>query len=141
MAGGSIGSELWRQIVQLSPAMLVLYEQHEYALYALQRELLEWARKSGARLGHAAILPVLVKKGSVTNNSHLSPTPFISMIRLSGLEVKDVVMKHRQLRDVLSSVAAGKAWKPGCKSRHKCRQAALIGSSPSPLPLERGLSS
>ena len=31
--GGSIGSELCLQIIQLSPSMLVLYEHHEYALY------------------------------------------------------------------------------------------------------------
>jgi FlaA1/EpsC-like NDP-sugar epimerase len=39
-AGGSIGSELCRQIVQLEPAKLLLVEQSEFALYALHQELL-----------------------------------------------------------------------------------------------------
>ena len=38
-AGGSIGSELCRQIAQFSPARLVLFEQSEFALYTLEQEL------------------------------------------------------------------------------------------------------
>jgi FlaA1/EpsC-like NDP-sugar epimerase len=39
-AGGSIGSELCRQIIRLDPAKLLLVEQSEFALYALHQELL-----------------------------------------------------------------------------------------------------
>ncbi|WP_398501825.1 polysaccharide biosynthesis protein [Variovorax sp.] len=38
-AGGSIGSELCRQIVQLSPKTLLLVDISEYALYAIHQEL------------------------------------------------------------------------------------------------------
>jgi FlaA1/EpsC-like NDP-sugar epimerase len=38
-AGGSIGTELCRQIVQLSPHTLLLVEQSEFALYAIDQEL------------------------------------------------------------------------------------------------------
>lgn len=40
-AGGSIGSELCRQIASLRPAQLVLFENNEYALYSLSEELNE----------------------------------------------------------------------------------------------------
>lgn len=38
-AGGSIGSELCRQIVAVGPAKLLLIEQSEFALYAIHQEL------------------------------------------------------------------------------------------------------
>jgi FlaA1/EpsC-like NDP-sugar epimerase len=39
-AGGSIGSELSRQILNLSPTTLLLVEQSEFALYTIHQELL-----------------------------------------------------------------------------------------------------
>lgn len=38
-AGGSIGSEMCRQIIQQDPHRLILLEQSEYALYQIDREL------------------------------------------------------------------------------------------------------
>lgn len=58
-AGGSIGSELCRQIVKHQPKLLVLFEMSEFALYSIDREL----QTSGIR-----VIPVL---GSVTNQTKL----------------------------------------------------------------------
>ncbi|MBI1887365.1 MAG: polysaccharide biosynthesis protein [Nitrosomonadales bacterium] len=38
-AGGSIGSELCRQVARFAPARLVLFEQGEFALYTIEQEL------------------------------------------------------------------------------------------------------
>lgn len=38
-AGGSIGSELCRQIIKLSPSKLILHELNEFALYSIEQEL------------------------------------------------------------------------------------------------------
>lgn len=46
-AGGSIGSELCRNIVTLNPSIIVLMEMTEHALYAIESELRE-AQKAGS---------------------------------------------------------------------------------------------
>lgn len=38
-AGGSIGSELCRQIMSQKPSTLILFEQNEFALYSIEQEL------------------------------------------------------------------------------------------------------
>jgi FlaA1/EpsC-like NDP-sugar epimerase len=62
-AGGSIGSELCRQILFLNPKVIVMYEMSEFALYEIDREL------SGLTNEHLIeLIPIL---GSVTDNQRL----------------------------------------------------------------------
>lgn len=58
-AGGSIGSELCRQVLSCKPKRLVLFEINEYALYQLVRELEEICHDTSTDL-----VPIL---GSVTD--------------------------------------------------------------------------
>lgn len=69
-AGGSIGAELCRQIVQLQPDTLILFERCEFALYAIEKELLHISTKPSAypRIIEIEIIPVL---GSVNNRDRL----------------------------------------------------------------------
>lgn len=59
-AGGSIGSELCRQILAQQPARLVLFEHSEFALYAIEQELRQWLQTQGRQVALVALL------GSVT---------------------------------------------------------------------------
>lgn len=56
-AGGSIGSELCRQILQTRPATLLLFDASEFNLYALHQELLAAAPACG--VDGDAIVPLL----------------------------------------------------------------------------------
>ncbi len=60
-AGGSIGSELCRQIIALAPTKLILLEQSEFALYQIEQELEELIRKNAYSVRLNKVL------GSVTN--------------------------------------------------------------------------
>ncbi|UZK68747.1 polysaccharide biosynthesis protein [Sphingomonas sp. S1-29] len=60
-AGGSIGSELCRQILTMEPARILLLESSEFALYAVHRNLIE--------VSHVEVVPLL---GSVTDGQRVA---------------------------------------------------------------------
>ena len=62
-AGGSIGSEICRQVINLKPNRLVLYEMSELALYSVEKELSNYSSLQ------IDIYPVL---GSVNNEVRLN---------------------------------------------------------------------
>lgn len=64
-AGGSIGSELCRQILRNGPKALVLYEISEFSLYVIERELTAYINDHGLGI---TLYPVL---GNVQNQEHI----------------------------------------------------------------------
>ena len=63
-AGGSIGSELCRQVARFQPARIVLYELSEFNLYTIEQELSE-------RFAH---IPLVRLIGDVKDLAHLRAT-------------------------------------------------------------------
>jgi len=66
-AGGSIGSELCRQIIRLQPNVLILFESSEFALYAIEKELQHLLSKTNPAK-QIKLIPVL---GSVVNKTRI----------------------------------------------------------------------
>lgn len=60
-AGGSIGSELCRQIIRLQPTAILLYELSEFGLYKIEAELRSYVKKNGLKI---KVYPLI---GSVEN--------------------------------------------------------------------------
>ncbi len=67
-AGGSIGSELCRQIIRQKPKALVLFELSEFGLYKIDRELNNLMEREGLSL---QVIPLL---GSVQRINRLATT-------------------------------------------------------------------
>ena len=73
-AGGSIGSELCRQLLNCNPARIVLFEQGEFQLYSIDQEMQADAMASGT--------PVIARLGSVTNKARVA-----GVIAEEGVEI------------------------------------------------------
>jgi len=66
-AGGSIGSELCRQILLLDPKRLVLLEVSEHALYQIERELRENVKRDGLDVEIVGLLGSVHHRARVRN--------------------------------------------------------------------------
>lgn len=61
-AGGSIGSELCRQIIRHKPHVLVLFEQSEFSLYRIERELTAISQVEGLNVELHPVLGSVVHR-------------------------------------------------------------------------------
>ena len=63
-AGGSIGSELCRQLLECNPARIVLFERSEFSLYEIDQELRKQAEERG--------IAITTRLGSVTSKARVA---------------------------------------------------------------------
>ncbi|MEP5731190.1 MAG: nucleoside-diphosphate sugar epimerase/dehydratase [Sulfitobacter sp.] len=73
-AGGSIGSELCRQLLNCNPAQIILFERSEYQLYMIDQELKADAAEAGIK--------ITTRLGSVTNKPRVK-----TVIADEGVEI------------------------------------------------------
>lgn len=97
-AGGSIGSELCRQIVAINPSKLILLDSFEYGLYKLESELIE---KLHSIDGGDAI-EVVSLLGSVGNRLQME-----NAIKTFGVDTVYHVAAYKQVPMVEKNVVEG----------------------------------
>lgn len=109
-AGGSIGSELCRQIVRLQPKKLILLDISEYALYAVSKELGEM---QGRNEHQTSVIPLL---GSVQNQrrmesifSEFEVQAVYHAAAYKHVPLVEFNMVEGVLNNVLGTLAAAKA--------------------------------
>jgi FlaA1/EpsC-like NDP-sugar epimerase len=94
-AGGSIGSELCRQIIKLNPSRLVLFELSEYALYQIEQELSEYIYKKDLKTELHAIMgsvqkqhrmEVVMKSFSVETVYHAAAYKHVPLVEHNVIE-------------------------------------------------------
>lgn len=90
-AGGSIGSELCRQIVTLAPASLLLLDHSEFALYTIKQELLTChpALKIEAHLGsvcNAALVERILQQAKVHTIYHAAAYKHVPLVEANIVE-------------------------------------------------------
>jgi UDP-N-acetylglucosamine 4,6-dehydratase len=69
-AGGSIGSELCRQILLLEPKNLILFDHSEFALYSIEKELGK-ALRNNTNMANKIDLKIIPILGTVSNQSRV----------------------------------------------------------------------
>ncbi|WP_313241504.1 polysaccharide biosynthesis protein [Stutzerimonas kunmingensis] len=95
-AGGSIGSELSRQILRLSPTVLLLLDHSEYNLYAIHAEL---EQQVGERALQLELIPIL---GSVGNADRL-----LDVMRTWGVDSVYHAAAYKHVPMVEHNIAEG----------------------------------
>ena len=113
-AGGSIGSELCRQILQLSPKALILLESSEPSLYALDQELKQQLQAS------VELLPVL---GSASD-----PALVQRLFAVHGVQIVFHAAAYKHVPLVEANPLAGLANNVG-STRVVCDSAIAAGVS------------
>lgn len=95
-AGGSIGSELCRQVLKNEPRRLILFDSSEYALYTIEKELSECLESDGI---DTEIYPIL---GSVQDYHHL-----LGLMRKYSVETVYHAAAYKHVPLVEHNVVAG----------------------------------
>ncbi len=94
-AGGSIGSELCRQIISLSPTRLVLLEQSEFNLYRIEQELVDVLTTTGASVDlrpvlgsvqHPARMQTILSKFGIDTIYHAAAYKHVPLVEENCVE-------------------------------------------------------
>ncbi len=104
-AGGSIGAELCRQILQAKPAKLVLFEMSEIALYSIDREIRALAKDTRIETVLGSISDARLVEKTITDQEvsviiHAAAYKHVPLIETNELEgIRNNVLGTKVLAD------------------------------------------
>ena len=125
--GGSIGAELCRQIAQLSPARLGIYEQSEFNLYEIEREL----RQNFPDLVLHAVLGDVCDEIAVDR----ALQRFAPDLIFHAAAYKHVPLLQEQLREAVRNNLVGTVTMARAASRHGVDRFVLISTDKAVNPV------
>ena len=125
-AGGSIGSELCRQVMQFSPGRLVLFERSEYNLYQIQMKLSELYPE--ARV-HAVI-------GDILNQGRVEQTfgRFMPEVVFHAAAYKHVPLMEMNPHEALWNNVHGTAIVARCSHTYGVRKFVMVSTDKAVRP-------
>ncbi len=118
--GGSIGSELTRQVARLGPSDLVVFENNEYNLYRIEREL----REAFPSIAVHAVL------GDVRDHAAIAEAfaCFEPQIVFHAAAYKHVPMLESQAREAIKNNVLGTRLMADAADRHGARSFVMIST-------------
>lgn len=119
-AGGSIGSELCRQIARIKPQKLVLFENSEYNLYSIELEL----RQSFPELDLGIHLGDIVDKPAIEKTIELHRPHVV----FHAAAYKHVPLLEPQVREAIRNNVFGTRVVADAAVRHGCEEFVLIST-------------
>lgn len=125
-AGGSIGSELCRQILTQKPARLHLLDHSEHALYNIEQELAAHYPHNAFQIhlgsvGNAALVERIVKENAIDTIYHAAAYKHVPLVEFNMAEG---ICNNIKGAEVISSVAA----------RHRVETCVLISTDKAVRP-------
>lgn len=124
-AGGSIGSELCRQIAAMKPRRLLLVERSEYALYAIHDEL--------HALGHDMLVPLLASVTDRVRMNRILETWQPQMVFHAAAYKHVPLVEHNPLEGLRNNVL-GTAIVAELSARHGVRDFVLVSTDKAVRP-------
>jgi FlaA1/EpsC-like NDP-sugar epimerase len=130
-AGGSIGSELCRQILFLAPEKLILFERNEYNLYKIEKELNQI--KSDNHELKVEIVPLL---GSINSEPHIDLVlkQFAVDTLFHAAAYKHVPIVEHNLIEGVKNNLLGTQVLANAAMRHKVKNFVLISTDKAVRP-------
>lgn len=129
-AGGSIGSELCRQLIELEPHTMVLVERSEYALFKIESELRETIREQSLNL---ILIPLLGDVCDETRMDEIVETFRVDTIYHAAAYKHVPIVERNPIEGVRNNVM-GTVVMADVALRHKVKDFVLISTDKAVRP-------